>query len=219
MASKSASARAAKSSGVAQDWRSLPKGSPERKEAIAAERRAQAAAARAKKAQERERNAYVAPEEVTNAGESERRRLLAQSVWWVSVNGADVVPPDELTRMLQKAKKRNETQFLKQFALPVLPAPPREAPLPPPEQERTEENVIGPEMEKLRQLLNELNAPDQYRCPKCGNTEDCSRESAERWRIKKVEKRREYDGSSEQKPGQEQADSSSNGRAIDAGVP
>jgi hypothetical protein len=143
---------------VAQDWGLLPKGSPERKAAIAAERRTLAAAARAKKARERERNAYEAPAEVSAASESQRRRLLAEAVWWVTVNGVDVEPPDELRRMLQKAKRQNETHFLKQFVLAVLPAPPREAPLPAPEPERTEKAVLGGVLDKIEQWFKE-NSP------------------------------------------------------------
>jgi hypothetical protein len=159
---------------VPADWRSLPKGSPERKEAIAAKRREHAAAVREKKAQKRERDAFVAPEEVSGASDSQRRKLLSEAVWWVTVNGVDVEPPDELTRMLQKAKKSNETLFLKQFALAVLPAPPKEAPLPPPEPERTEENIIGPEMGRLDKFIDDLSQGPRYQCPKCGHTEDCS---------------------------------------------
>jgi hypothetical protein len=130
---------------------------------------------------------------------------LSEAVWWVTVNGVDVEPPDELTRMLQKAKKGNETQFLKQFALAVLPAPPKEAPLPPPVPERTEERIIGPEMARLRQFLEELRVARQYQCPNCGHTEDCSKESHDRWEVKKVvEQRQHYDGGSE------------NGLAVDA---
>src|SRR5262249_30592219 len=152
-ANNSAGARASASSDAVVDWRALPKGSPERKAAIAAERRELAAAARWKKARKQEQDHYVPPAEVVNAGEREGRRLLAEAVWWVTVNGVDVEPPNELTRMLQTAKKRNESLFLKQFVLAVLPGPPKEAPLPAPEPERTEKVVIGPEMDRLRKLL------------------------------------------------------------------
>jgi len=182
-ASKSTNARSSKLSSVAQDWRLLPKGSLERKEAVRAQRREQAAAARAKKARKRERDHYVPPEEVLNAGESERRRLLAEAVWWAFVNGADAEPPDEARRVMQKLKKQNETLFMKQFVLAVLPAPPKEAPLPPPEQERTEENVLGQARGRLRKLIEDLHQGRSYRCPACGHTEDCSNESAEKWKF------------------------------------
>jgi hypothetical protein len=165
------------------NWQSMPKGSPERKAAVREQRRKFAAAARAKKARKRERDHYVPPEEVLNAGESERRRLLAEAVWWAFVNGADAEPPDEARRAMQKLKKQNEALFMKQFVLAVLPAPPKEAPLPPPEPERTEERIIGPEMGKLRRLLEDLHQGSSYRCPECGHTEDCSNESAERWEV------------------------------------
>jgi len=197
-------------SDAAVDWRLLPKGSPERKAAVTAERRVRATAARAKKARKRERNAYAAPKEVSGASDSQRRKLLSEAVWWVTVNGVDVETPDELTRMLQKAKKTNVTQFLKQFALAVLPAPPKEAPLPPPEPERTEERIIGPEMKKLRQWLEDHRRGQSYRCPKCGHTEDCSNESAERWTFWIKAEKREHDGGLDHQPGR------SNGLAVDA---
>ena len=96
------------------------------------------------------------PAEVVNASERERRRLMSEAVWWVCVNGVEVEPSDELRRMLQRQKKRNESLFLKQFALAVIPDPPKEPPLPPPEPPRTEKIVIGAEMERLRQFLKEL---------------------------------------------------------------
>jgi hypothetical protein len=144
-----------KSSGVVVDWKTLPKGSPERKAAIAAERRALAAAAREKKAV---MHAYLPSAEAVSAGESERRRLLAEAAWWVALHPVSVTPPDELRRMLQKVKRANESLFVKQFVLAVLPAPPKEAPLPPPAPERTEARVLGPVREKLRRLLEEMGS-------------------------------------------------------------
>jgi len=182
--------RARQTTDAEVDWRLLPKNSPERKAAIAAERRLRAAAARSKKAQKRERDSYAPPAEVVNAGESERRQLLAEAVWWAFVNGADAEPPDEARRVMQKLKKQNETLFMKQFVLAVLPAPPKEAPLPPPEPERTEDNVIGPEMGRLRKLLEEYRQNEQHHCPKCGHTEDCSDESEKRWCVEKAREKR-----------------------------
>src|SRR5262245_47765498 len=108
----------------------------------------------------RQRDHYVPAAEVIAAGESERRRLFAEAAWWVLTHGVRVEPPDELRRVLQRVKRANSLLFLKQV-LAVMPPPPRESPLPPPEPERTEATVIGPEMEKLRQLLAELQTADR----------------------------------------------------------
>jgi hypothetical protein len=109
---------------------------------------------RAKKARERELDHYLAPDEVINASESERRRLLSEAVWWAFTHDADADPPDEARRVFQKLKRRNESLFLKQFVLAVLPGPPKEPPLPAPEPERTIDSVIGRKV--WNQLLESL---------------------------------------------------------------
>jgi hypothetical protein len=109
---------------------------------------------RKNKAKRDARDAYVAPDEVINAGESERRKILSQQIWWADQMGPNVEPPDEGTRVMQRLKRRNFPLFAKML-LSVLPSPPKEAPLPPPPVERTERVVIGAEMDKLRQLLSE----------------------------------------------------------------
>jgi hypothetical protein len=153
-----ANSAASKSSDAAQDSRSLPKGSPERKAAVAAARRAQAAAARAKKAKLDALDCYSPPDAVAGAGESERRRLFAEAAWWVAVHGVGVDPPDELRRMLQKLKKKNETLFMKQVLMQSLPAPPREAPLPTPPQPPTKQELVGDCREKLAEWWAERQA-------------------------------------------------------------
>jgi hypothetical protein len=120
---------------------------------VAVERRAQAAAARARKAKLDALDCYVPPDQVAGAGESERRKLFAEAAWWVAVNGVGVDPPDELRRMLQKLKKKNETLFMKQVLMPTLPAPPKEAPLPPPSSEPTEREVLGDSLERIDRYL------------------------------------------------------------------
>jgi len=154
-ANRAASGRVSESSATAEDWRSLPKGSPERKAAVAAERRALAGKARERKARLEALRHYVAPPEVLNASDSERRKILAEQVWWAHTHGADVDPPDEGCRVMQQFKKKHYTLFLKML-FAAVPGPPREAPLPPPERERTEREVAGNVLERIDSYLRRV---------------------------------------------------------------
>jgi hypothetical protein len=139
----------------AVDWRLLPKDSPERKAVLTEERRTRAAAARARKAKLDALNHYVAPPEVLNASDSERRKILAEQVWWAHTHGVDVDPPDEGCRVMQQLKKKHYSLFMKML-FAAVPSPPREAPLRPPERERTEKEVLGNVMDRIDAYLRNM---------------------------------------------------------------
>jgi len=141
----------------------MPKGLPDRKTAVCEKRRKLAASTATTKGQEREDDRHMALEDPAGVGEGERRRRFAAAVWWAYQMGPSVPPPDELRRMLQRAKKQKETWFLKQVVLAVLPTPPKEAPLPRTEPVRTgavlSEAELAAGREKLRKFLEENPMP------------------------------------------------------------
>jgi hypothetical protein len=53
---------------------------------------------------------------------------------------------------MQQFKKKHYTLFLKML-FAAVPAPPREAPLPPPEREQTEREVLGNVLERIEAYL------------------------------------------------------------------
>jgi hypothetical protein len=105
---------------VRVNWRLLPRGSPEREAAIAAERRERAAAARAKKAQKARAEAEAGAGTGGEVGEEQLSiREIIKWVWEHLGEAKCPRAPNRQARELWRFAKENRDEFLKQY-VPLL---------------------------------------------------------------------------------------------------
>jgi hypothetical protein len=83
-----------------------------------------------------------------HAGSSKRRKQLEDAVWWAATHEEKAKPPSELAKTMQALRVQEPLKF-NQLLVQVLPAPPKEPPMPPtPEDE--EKRVVGDSLKHLR---------------------------------------------------------------------
>jgi hypothetical protein len=158
------------------DPKTLPKGSLERKAAVAAKRREHAARIRARKAEMAQSASPGGPSDGTanDGNEVGEQKLTNQEVieWvWEHLGEARCPPaPNRKARELWRYAKKNRDGFLDKY-LPIMLRGEIASDKGKKEPERTVETVIGPEMGKLEKWLEEYKQSNRKRCPKCGHTE------------------------------------------------
>ena len=88
-------------------------------------------------------------------GSFRRRKRHENAVWWVYWNSVDAKPPGEPERVLQQLKREDPVTFVRQVLMAVLPAPPKEQPVPPAAVVKDGEEEEGSYGEMLEQMLRE----------------------------------------------------------------
>jgi hypothetical protein len=147
------------------DWRSMPKGCPERKAAVAAQRRELAAAARAKKAANAQgvldafggtssgQRGADAGEEVVVGDEKMSMREVVEWVWEYMGEARFPMAPNRKAQELWRYAKKNRDSFLDKY-VPMLLRTEKEEEKPP-----TGKALIGDCLEELAEWW-ERNRPD-----------------------------------------------------------
>jgi hypothetical protein len=95
-----------------------------------------------------------------HVGSSKRRKQLENAVWWAATHEEKARPPSELAKTMQGLRVQEPLKF-NQVLLQVLPAPPKELPMPAPKEEDREKEVLGNAGKLLDDWMAERNKEER----------------------------------------------------------